>query len=121
MGMKLNEYGLFEEGGKAIPCADEKELFAALGLGYIPPELREGLEEVQAAEAGELPRLVATEDILGGVQAPMQSPPAISQPLSPPPPPPGQSGGGNQTKRLIVMLGIVLALMLVVVVVFALL
>ena len=65
MGMKLNEYGLSEEVGKAIPCADEKQLFAALGLNYIPPELREGLEEVQAAEAGGLPRLVTTEDIRG--------------------------------------------------------
>jgi DNA polymerase (family 10) len=43
----------------------EKELFGALGLHFIPPELREGLGEIEAAEAGELPRLVELTDLRG--------------------------------------------------------
>lgn len=43
----------------------EAELFAALGLRSIPPELREGLGEIEAAEAGELPRLVELADLRG--------------------------------------------------------
>ncbi len=43
----------------------ESELFAALGLRFIPPELREGLGEIEAAEAGELPRLVELGDLRG--------------------------------------------------------
>ncbi len=43
----------------------ETDLFKALGLPFIPPELREGLGEIEAAEAGQLPRLVEVEDIRG--------------------------------------------------------
>jgi DNA polymerase (family 10) len=50
--------------GKAA-VTSESELFAALGLRFIPPELREGLGEVEAAEAGELPRLVELADLRG--------------------------------------------------------
>ena len=65
MGMRLNEYGLCHEGGEPIPCVDEVDLFSALGLAYIPPELREGLGEVEAAEDRALPKLVELEDIRG--------------------------------------------------------
>jgi DNA polymerase (family 10) len=41
------------------------ELFAALGLKFIPPELREGLGEIEAAEQGELPRLIELKDLRG--------------------------------------------------------
>ena len=44
---------------------NEKDLFAALGLHFIPPELREGLGEIEAAEKGELPRLVEVTDLHG--------------------------------------------------------
>lgn len=67
-GMHLNEYGLFhgrEGGGAPVPCEDEADLFRALGLGYVPPELREGLGEVEAAAAGELPRLLTAGDVRG--------------------------------------------------------
>ncbi len=64
MGMKMNEYGLFE-GDKLIPCRDEEEIFARLGLDFIPPELREGLGEIEAAEAHSLPELVSEEDVRG--------------------------------------------------------
>ena len=63
-GMKLNEYGL--EGPKGpVACRDEAELFAALGLHFIPPELREDRGEFAAAEQGPLPRLVERADLLG--------------------------------------------------------
>ncbi len=45
--------------------ASEEALFAALGLRFIPPELREGMGEIEAAEAGDLPRLVETTDLRG--------------------------------------------------------
>ncbi len=61
MGLKMNEYGLFH-GSKNIPCADEAQLFAALKLPYIPPELREDMGEL---DANELPRLVKLEDLVG--------------------------------------------------------
>jgi DNA polymerase (family 10) len=67
-GKKLSEWGLFEIGkgkkatsddeGKLIPCQTEEDVFAALGLQYIPPELRENLGEIEAAEKREIPRLV---------------------------------------------------------------
>jgi len=63
-GLRLDERGLFR-GEQPLPCADEAALFAALGLDYIPPELREGRGEIQAAAKGELPRLVAEDDIRG--------------------------------------------------------
>ena len=64
MGLKINEYGLFK-GDEIIPCSSESEFFAALGLSYIPPELRENTGEIEAAEAGLLPDLVSPEDIKG--------------------------------------------------------
>ena len=64
-GMRLNEYGLFGRSGEAVPCAAEADLFAALGLDFIPPELREGLGEVGAAAEGTLPDLVTPADIRG--------------------------------------------------------
>lgn len=63
-GLRLNEYGLFHgEGDDSIACASEEELFAALGLAYIPPELREDMGEVEAAARDGLPRLVEAADI----------------------------------------------------------
>ncbi len=65
-GLRLNEYGLFpEDGGESLPAASEAELYAALGLPYIPPELREDQGEIEAGLRGELPVLVRAEDILG--------------------------------------------------------
>ncbi len=64
LGLKINEYGLFR-GEERIECADEAAFFQALGLAYIPPELREGLGEIEAAEAGPLPQLVCVDDIRG--------------------------------------------------------
>lgn len=64
LGLKMNEYGLFR-GNQNIACRTEEEIFAALGLSYIPPELRENMGEIEAAESGELPILVEENDIRG--------------------------------------------------------
>ncbi|HKK01856.1 MAG TPA: DNA polymerase/3'-5' exonuclease PolX [Desulfuromonadales bacterium] len=64
LGLTLNEYGLFK-GNKSLPCRDEKEIYAALGLAFIAPELREDRGEIAAAEAGELPDLVSPEELRG--------------------------------------------------------
>lgn len=66
MGMKLNEYALIRESdGNQILCADEAALYRALGLPFIPPELREDLGEIEAAERGQLPHLIDRGDIKG--------------------------------------------------------
>lgn len=64
MGLKMNEYGLFK-GEKSLKLASEEEIFKALGLSYIPPELREGLDEVTLAGEGKMPTLVEEADITG--------------------------------------------------------
>lgn len=66
MGMKLNEYALIRESdGRSIPCADEAAIYKALGLPYIPPELREDSGEIDAAERGALPKLIERGDLKG--------------------------------------------------------
>ncbi len=52
-------------GGSTLEVRSEKDLFKALGLHFIPPELREGLGEIEAAEKGELPRLIELADLRG--------------------------------------------------------
>ena len=65
-GYKLNEYGLYRnDDGQAIAGATEEEIYRALGLAFVPPELRENRGEIEAAERGELPRLVAHVDLRG--------------------------------------------------------
>jgi DNA polymerase (family 10) len=64
LGYKLNEYGLFKD-DKPTPCKDETDVFAKLGLDFIPPELRESMGEIQAAENHTLPDLVTEKDIRG--------------------------------------------------------
>lgn len=65
MGLKLSEYGVFDRKGRRLGGATEEEIFRAVGLPFIPPELREGAGEIEAAERGKLPRLVEEEDVLG--------------------------------------------------------
>jgi DNA polymerase (family 10) len=66
-GWKLSEYGLFQ-GEKALASRTEEEIYAKLDLPWIPPELRENLGEIEAAEKGELPNLVVLGDIKGDLQ-----------------------------------------------------
>jgi DNA polymerase (family 10) len=63
-GLKVNEYGVFR-GEKRISGAKEEDVFNAVGLPYIEPELREDRGEIEAAAAGRLPKLVALADIRG--------------------------------------------------------
>jgi DNA polymerase (family 10) len=63
-GLKLNEYGLFR-GEEKLAGASEEEVYAGLGLPYIPPELREDRGEIEAALDGTLPRLLDRSDIQG--------------------------------------------------------
>lgn len=66
-GYKLNEYGLFR-GEAAVAGADEEDIYHTLGMPWIPPELRENRGEIEAATAGNLPHLVAYEDVKGDLQ-----------------------------------------------------
>ncbi|HAM71287.1 MAG TPA: DNA polymerase/3'-5' exonuclease PolX [Verrucomicrobiales bacterium] len=72
-GLRLNEYGLFRSNEEtrdpalALPCSTEEEIFTALDLQPIPPELREDLGEFEAAEAGRLPRLLEWTDLRGSL------------------------------------------------------
>ena len=63
-GYKLNEYGLFK-GTRRLAGATEAEVYQRLDLPLIPPELREGQDEIAAARAGRLPQLVTLADLRG--------------------------------------------------------
>lgn len=65
-GLKINEYGIFKEKtGKRIAGKEEDEIYRALDLPFIPPEIREDLGEIEAAQKGKLPSLVSLEQIRG--------------------------------------------------------
>jgi DNA polymerase (family 10) len=72
-GLRLNEYGLFKSKEETrdpkllVKCATEEEIFAELGLEFVPPELREAMGEFEAAEAGKLPRLIEWSDLKGSL------------------------------------------------------
>ena len=63
-GLKLSEYGLFK-GRRRVAGRSEQEVYRALRLPYIEPELREDRGEIAAAERGELPKLVELGDLRG--------------------------------------------------------
>lgn len=63
-GLKINEYGVYR-GEAALPTRREEEVYRALGLPWIPPEIRENRGEFEAARAGRIPALVAPEAIAG--------------------------------------------------------
>lgn len=65
-GLTVNEYGVFKEKtNRRVAGKTEDEVYKALGLPWIPPELREDLGEVEAAQAGKLPNLVTLKDLKG--------------------------------------------------------
>jgi len=72
-GLRLNEYGLFRSQEETrdpalrVDCRTEEEIFQALGLAYVPPELREDHGEFVAAEKGHLPRLLEWTDLKGSL------------------------------------------------------
>ncbi|MCD6290791.1 MAG: DNA polymerase/3'-5' exonuclease PolX [Anaerolineae bacterium] len=69
LGFSLSEYALKREDGQELLCAAEEEVYEALGLPWIPPELREDRGEIEAAAEGRLPRLIETADLQGELHA----------------------------------------------------
>jgi DNA polymerase (family X) len=68
MGYTLSEYSLAKlEDEKVVAGKTEEEIYAELKLDYVPPELRENLGEVDAAEKHQLPELISASDLLGDV------------------------------------------------------
>jgi DNA polymerase (family 10) len=68
-GWKLNEYGLFDnETDEVIARETEEAIYQALGMQWIPPELREESGEIEAAQKGKIPQLISLEDIRGDLQ-----------------------------------------------------
>ncbi|MDQ6643232.1 MAG: DNA polymerase/3'-5' exonuclease PolX, partial [Chloroflexota bacterium] len=68
MNMTINDYGLFkgkEPNLEPVPCTNETDIYAALGMAYIEPELREDMGEIEAAVHGTLPKLVQQSDLRG--------------------------------------------------------
>ncbi|MGE0434483.1 MAG: hypothetical protein AB7S36_19655 [Planctomycetota bacterium] len=67
LGRHLCEHGVYLDDKVTLvnACADEADVFRLLGLRYIPPELREGMGEIKAAERGTLPALIEAEHLLG--------------------------------------------------------
>ena len=66
--LKLNEYGLFR-GKRQVAGKTEEEVFKALDLPWIPPELREDRGEIDAASEGNLPKLIEQKEIRGDLHA----------------------------------------------------
>jgi DNA polymerase (family 10) len=63
-GIKINDYGLWR-GEERLPMHEESDVYAVLGMDYIPPEMREARGEIAAAQAHALPRLLTREDMRG--------------------------------------------------------
>jgi len=65
-GLKLSEYGVFARDAEdPVAAHDERDVYAALDLPWIPPELREDRGEIEAADAGRLPELLTLDDVRG--------------------------------------------------------
>jgi len=65
-GWTLNEYGLLRTDDDALIASEiEAEIYEALGLGFVPPPMREDLGEIEASAAGSLPEVLGVEDLLG--------------------------------------------------------
>jgi DNA polymerase (family X) len=69
-GLHVSEYGILDDAtGDTLRCATEEEVYTALGLEWIPPELREGRGELEAAAAGGLPDLIERGDLRGDLHS----------------------------------------------------
>lgn len=68
-GYKLNEYGLFDRSGRSIAAGDEREVYAKLGMQYMPPEMREDRGEVELSLKGRIPKLIELSDIKGDLHS----------------------------------------------------
>lgn len=64
--LRVSENGILNlETGDVVTCTDEAAVYAALGMQYIPPELRSGLDEIDLARANAIPALVESSDLRG--------------------------------------------------------
>jgi DNA polymerase (family X) len=63
--LKVSEYGVFDADDKSIAGQDEAEVYEAIGLQWMPPEMRENRGEIDAAKHGTLPKLVELSDLKG--------------------------------------------------------
>ncbi len=64
--LRVSENGILNlENGEVITCSEEAGVYAALGMQYVPPELRSGLNEIELARAGAIPTLVEAGDLRG--------------------------------------------------------
>ena len=69
-GLHVSEYGILDDAsGETWRCATEEEVYERLGLPWVPPELREGRGELDAAARGDLPELVTEDDLRGELHA----------------------------------------------------
>ncbi|MDQ6767879.1 MAG: DNA polymerase/3'-5' exonuclease PolX [Candidatus Eremiobacteraeota bacterium] len=64
-GLKVSEYGIEDKDGKVITCPDEPSVYATLGLQFIPPEIRLGLDEIDLARRAAIPTLLELGDVRG--------------------------------------------------------
>ncbi len=69
MGLKINEYGVFDKTGFSIAGATEEDVYSAVGLPWIPPEIRDNSGEIEAAVEGRLPKLLEVTDIRGDLHS----------------------------------------------------
>ncbi|HLZ58254.1 MAG TPA: DNA polymerase/3'-5' exonuclease PolX [Ktedonosporobacter sp.] len=73
MGMTINDYGIFKKlkngEEELVPCTTEADIYAALGMDYVEPELREDMGEIEAAAQHKLPKLVEVSDLRGVLHA----------------------------------------------------
>ncbi len=63
-GLKLSEWGIFN-GAKQLPSKTEEDVYKALGMAWVPPEMRENTGEIELALSGKLPKLVELKNIKG--------------------------------------------------------
>jgi DNA polymerase (family X) len=69
-GLHVSEYGILDDAdGQTVRCPTEEAVYERLGMAWIPPELREGRGELEAAAAGTLPELVTLEDLRGDLHS----------------------------------------------------
>jgi DNA polymerase (family X) len=69
-GLHVSEYGILDDAtGETTRCATEEEVYERLGLAWIPPELREGRGELEAAADGGFPRLIEEDDLRGDLHS----------------------------------------------------
>ena len=68
-GLHVSEYGIEDQDGETLTCANEPEVYERLGLEYVQPELREGRGEIEAALEHRLPRLVQEHELKGDLHS----------------------------------------------------